>query len=317
MKLKNELLIKLNQNPNSYLSGEALAKEFNVSRTAIWKAIRSLQNSGYEIESTPKGYRYFANNDLLHENLIRSYATDITYHLLVFETIDSTNNYAKTIASNPDAHGTLVVANHQTAGRGRRGHTFYSPGDTGLYLTLILKPTSKIQELLKMTIAAAVASVEAIQENSSTKPQIKWVNDIFIDKKKIAGILTEAISDFETGDVEAIIIGIGINTKKTTLPDDIKDIAGAINDEHLSRNKLAASLWQKLLYWTSHLDSPELIAKYREYSLLLNHLITYERNGELYTGTVKAINEEGNLVIETDNKETVILTSGEVSVKDW
>lgn len=317
MQLKNKILKKLSDQTDEFFSGEMLAQEFNVSRTAIWKAIHSLESEGYQFESSSKGYRYLPTNDILNKELILSYCDSISYPLYVFDTIDSTNNYAKTIASNKDAHGTLIIANHQTAGRGRRGHTFYSPGDSGLYLTLIIKPHSSLKELLKVTIAAAVASVEAIQENSSVQPQIKWVNDLFLGKKKIAGILTEAISDFESHEVEAIIIGIGINTKKTSLPKDIKDIAGAINDPNLSRNKLAASLWKRLLYWTNHLDSKELLEEYRKASLLIGHLITYEINGKQYTGKVLSINEEGNLVIQDKENKEIILSSGEVSVKDW
>ncbi|MCR4950334.1 MAG: biotin--[acetyl-CoA-carboxylase] ligase [Solobacterium sp.] len=317
MNLKDKIIAKLSSQTDTFFSGEALAQEYDVSRAAVWKAIRVLQKEGHQIESSSRGYRYLPSNDLLNREIILSLCPDISYPLIVFDTIDSTNTYAKTIASNKDAHGTLVVANHQTAGRGRRGHSFYSPENTGLYLTLIIKPERRVQEMLKVTVAAAVASVEAIEETSEAHPQIKWVNDLFIGKRKIAGILTEAIADFETGDLDAIIIGIGINIRDTELPDDIVNIAGAINDPSLTRNQLAAALWRRLLYWTDHLESKELMDAYRRYSLLIGHTIAYEINGVKKTGNVTSINDEGNLVVnEEDGKET-ILSSGEVSVKDW
>ncbi|MBR4122368.1 MAG: biotin--[Erysipelotrichaceae bacterium] len=145
----------------------------------------------------------------------------------------------------------------------------------------------------------------------------KWVNDLFIGKRKIAGILTEAISDFESGDLDAIIIGIGINVRKTELQEDIENIAGAINDPSLSRSRLAAALWQRLLYWTDHLEDPQLMEAYRRYSLLIGHVIVYEINGEKRSGTVESINDQGNLVVLDDANEKIILASGEVSVKDW
>ena len=317
MSLKSNILTVLSTHTDTFYSGESLAREFDVSRAAVWKAVHALQDEGHRIESSGKGYRYLPSNDLLNKDIILACCPDIAYPLIIFDTVNSTNTYAKTIASDPDAHGTLIVANHQTAGRGRRGHTFYSPEDTGLYMSLIIKPDSKIHEMLKVTVAAAVAAVEAIEQTSDARPQIKWVNDLYIGRKKIAGILTEAISDFESGDLDAVIIGIGINIRSTDFPEEIENIAGAINDPSLSRNRLTAVLWQKLLYWTQHLDSPELMELYRRKSLLIGHSIVYEISGERKTGTVCAINDSGNLAIQDSSGREIILSSGEVSVKDW
>ena len=256
-------------------------------------------------------------NDMLSEEAIRAYCTDLSWPMYVFDTIDSTNNYAKSIAASPAAHGTLIVADHQTDGRGRRGHTFYSPANCGLYLSLIIKPHARVQDMLKVTVAAAVAAVEAIEETSDAHPQIKWVNDLFIGRRKIAGILTEAVSHPDRDEPAAIVIGIGINVTSTDLPEDIENIAGAIDDPNLKRSHLAAVLWQRLLYWTEHLDDPNLMEKYRRYSFLSGHEITYELNNNTYSGTVAAINDEGYLVIQNKDNEEIVLSSGEISVKDW
>lgn len=317
MNLKTKILKEMSSHTDTFFSGELLAREHEVSRAAVWKAIHSLEKEGHRFESSSKGYRYLPDNDLLNREIILSYCPQDHYPLIVFDTIDSTNNYARTIASDPGAHGTLIAANHQTAGRGRRGHTFYSPENTGLYMTLIIKPESKVQEMLKVTVAAAVAAVEAIEETSSARPEIKWVNDLFIGRRKIAGILTEAISDFESGDLDAVIIGIGINVRDTELPEDIEHIAGAINDPSLSRSRLAAVLWQKLLYWTEHLDDPQLMDAYRSHSLLIGKQIEYEISLEKRSGKVIDINDEGNLIVRNDAGQEIILSSGEVSVKKW
>lgn len=314
MTIKDKVLKIFITSPDTVFSGEDLAKELNASRAAVWKAVHALQEEGHHIESSAKGYRYLSENDILNRDSILSCMPE-AYDLILFDVIDSTNTYCRAHASELQ-HGCLVVANHQTAGRGRRGHTFFSPADTGLYLTLVLKPQEAVQNLLMVTVAAAVAACQAVRETSDTLPEIKWVNDLYIGKRKIAGILTEAIADLETQQVDTLLIGIGFNTKKTELPDDIKGIAGAINDSSLSRNRLAAAVWKNLLYWTEHLSDPALIEKYREYSLLIGHEITYEKNGKAYTGTVLSINDAGNLVIASDGEE-IILSSGEVSVKDW
>ena len=130
-----------------------------------------------------KAINYCKIKTALDESHIRQYLKE-DVPLYLFETIDSTNNYAKKIAIDGARHGSLIVANHQSAGRGRQGHTFYSPADKGIYMTILLRPKEPLQELLKCTLAAGVATCQAIEELCSITPQIKWVNDIFIDKKK-------------------------------------------------------------------------------------------------------------------------------------
>lgn len=317
MSLKEQLLIRFSENQDVYLSGAQLAEDYHVSRAAVWKAVKALKEEGYEITSSPvQGYCFSSENDFLNAEMIQKAADEIKAPLYVFETIDSTNNYAKILASKNAPHGTAVIANHQSAGRGRQGHSFYSPKDTGLYFSLLLRPQNA-EHLSRITPAAAVAAVQAIEENTGIRPGIKWVNDLFIGKKKIAGILSEAISDFETGSVSAIIIGIGINCHPMKFPDELETIADSLNQKSLSRNALAASLWKNLLYWTEHLEDPQLMELYRRDSIILNKDILYTQNNETLHAFVKGINAEGNLILLKPDGTEELLSSGEISVRDW
>lgn len=317
MALKDRLLEKFSSNINTFFSGEELAEEFSVSRAAVWKAVKALQNDGFDIDaSQTKGYCFTARNDFLREDMIRSHAPELTYPFFVFDETDSTNSYAKILCAKGAGHGTLIAANHQTAGRGRRGRSFYSPKNTGLYLSLIVQPSDS-EHLFRITPAAAVAAVEAIEETSGIHTDIKWVNDLFIGQRKVAGILTEAITDFETGQIDRIIIGIGINCRDSELPEDIRDIAGSLGADSLSRSALAAALWKRLLYWCDHLDDPALMDAYRRDSIVLGKEISYTQNGRAMNGRAVQIDDDGHLVIEKPDHSTEVLQSGEISIRSW
>ncbi|MBE6110770.1 MAG: biotin--[acetyl-CoA-carboxylase] ligase [Erysipelotrichaceae bacterium] len=317
MALKDSILFRFEESADEYLSGEQLAEEFHVSRAAVWKAVKALKEEGYEIESSPsKGYCFSSENDILNAKIIEKLNPEEKAPVYVFETIDSTNNYAKILAAQNAPHGTLVIANHQSAGRGRQGHSFYSPASSGLYLSLIIHP-SQSEYISRITPAAAVAAVRAIEETAGIRPGIKWVNDLFIEKKKIAGILSEAISDFETHTLSAVIIGIGINCRPMKFPDELEEVASSLNANKLSRNALAAALWKYLLFYTSHLEDPQLMELYRRDSIILNKEILYTQNNETFQAKVTGINDEGNLILEKPDGSVQVLASGEISVKDW
>ncbi len=317
MALKDLLLQKFSVNMGTFFSGEELAEEYHVSRAAVWKAVKTLRNDGYDIISDqPKGYCFTDENDFLSEEVIRSNAPEYEYPLYVLDEVDSTNNYAKILCAQNAVHGTLVAANHQTAGRGRRRNSFYSPKNTGLYMSVIIEPCGS-EYLSRITPAAAVAAVEAVEETTGIHPKIKWVNDLFIENRKIAGILTEAITDFESGSIEKIIIGIGINCRPSELPGDIKETAGFLQAEHLSRSVLAAALWKRILYRCSHLDDPALMEAYRRDSIVLGKEISYRTSGKMYSGIVREINDAGNIVIEKPDGSIEVLQSGEISIRQW
>ena len=258
---------------------------------------------------------------LTEEGIISHLKTDTKISCVIcLNETDSTNNYAKKLAMNEGAaHGTLIAANHQTSGRGRHGHTFISPPGTGLYMTLILRPTIEVSEFQMITIADAVSvclAVEELYPNSKGKIRIKWVNDIFFRNRKITGILTEALTNFENGEIESVITGIGINVSTKKFDGDASGIAGSIfqGDESFifGRDELCARVADYIMDFADNLASPELIAAYRERSMLTGEDITYMKNDVMHTGHVECIDDRGGLVIVNDTGESETLRSGEV-----
>ena len=316
MTLKEKLLKTFREQGDIPLSGQMLADQFGVSRAAVWKAIQALRAEGYHITASIQGgYQFATENDLLSAEAIRAFSKHPELPVYCFAEIDSTNNYARRLSPERPPHGTLIVADSQTAGRGRQHHSFYSPAHTGLYLSLILCPEHS-EYLQRLTPAAAVASVQALREQSDLDVRIKWVNDLFVGKKKVGGILTEAITDFESGKIDMIIVGIGINCRTLDFPEELSAIAGSLNAP-IDRSRLAASIRDHLLELAADLEGAPFMQEYRDLSLVIGKEIRYEQDHLPCSAWVKDINENGNLIIETPAHETEILSSGEISIKDW
>lgn len=315
--MKQEILNILESRRGEYISGEELAENFMVSRAAIWKVIDSLRREGHVIQSrTNKGYMLEKFSDILTEQGIISHLRQNTLikRVICVDEIDSTNNYAKRLINNQAVHGTLIAANHQTSGRGRLGHSFDSPAGTGLYMSIILKPEKNFQLI---TIAAAVSvclAIKSLCPGLDGELKIKWVNDIFLHDRKISGILTEAITSLESGEIENIVTGIGINVSTRKFAGDYS--AGSIFPDgviRFSRNELCARVADYLAGFAEDLTQPLIIREYRARSLLINQDITYIKNNETLTGHVTGISSDGGLEIinQLGKKET--LRSGEVN----
>ncbi len=232
----------------------------------------------------------------------------------IFESIDSTNSEARRRIDQGLATDGIFAADRQTAGRGRRGNSFYSPGKSGLYFSLVLHPKATLKDSTGITAAAAVAVTEALMAATKKDPKIKWVNDIFIENKKVCGILTEAVTDFEAMSLKAVIIGIGINLTTAEFPEELKGIAGSVN-EAPDKNALIADIFNRISAYCGDLSRKEFMNKYREYSLVLGRSIYFFRNGVNYTATAKQITDSGELIAVTDKGEELLLNSGEISVK--
>lgn len=316
MTVKSDVLKMLENNKDKALSGEAIAQKLNVSRAAVWKAVKSLKENGYEIEAVNnKGYKLLEKSDILSVPAIKNFLKE-DISLVVLNEVDSTNTYAKKLAvAEGAADKTAVVSESQTKGRGRLGRKFFSPEKSGLYMSLILRPEMTAEESLFITIGAAVAVCRAIEKQTTFKPKIKWVNDIFLNGKKVCGILTEAGSSIENRMLEYVVLGIGVNVKHTDFPEDLKDIAGSIESEdNISRNRLCADIINEFLEIYKNPNREALIKEYKEKSLILGKEIEFIKNGIHYEGKASDINSEGNLVVETkDGKE--VLNSGEVSLR--
>lgn len=325
MATKDLVLKALQRSGENYLSGEALSEELGISRTAVWKAIRTLREEGYTIKAvTNRGYHLIHDEDViteegLREHLFTRYKNNRLY---IYDTLDSTNNRAKQLALENAPHGTTVIAMQQTAGKGRLGRSFFSPRE-GIYLSIIIKPTFDLSKSVLVTAAAAVAVAQAIESVCGRQAQIKWVNDVYLDGKKICGILTEGITDFETGHIESLVIGIGVNTSVKDFPDELRDTVGAVDGDY-SRSALAAEIISRMLNFAENIESREFIQDYRKRSMVIGKNVTVykgvysvapEKELEGMPAKVLGIDDDGGLeVIYTDRKRET-LTSGEISVR--
>jgi len=256
-------------------------------------------------------------NQPLSAAAIREYAPELELPLQVFDIIDSTNNFAKQNIPEGAADGTLIVANQQTAGRGRAGHSFYSPAGTGLYLSLIRSLNSLPPDcLLLLTPAAAVASAEAIQEVTGISTGIKWVNDLYVGTHKVSGILCEAVAAQPGQAPDHVVLGIGINCSTESFPSDIRNTAGSLGTA-VDRNALTAALWKRLLYWTEHAKDSALIDQYRARSILTGKTIRFAQNGSEQTATVTGISDEAHLLVRLPDGADAELSSGEIQILHW
>lgn len=322
MAIKEQVLQALELNKGTSISGEALANQMNVSRAAIWKAIKSLREEGYEIEAiTNKGYCLSSGSDVLSAQGIRPYLENPYKQIpiQIYQTTDSTNNRARDLASDEAPYGTAILANHQSGGKGRLGRTFASPEGAGIYLSLLLKPNFDMSQAVLITTAASVAVVNAIKTICGLDAQIKWVNDIYLNGKKICGILTEAMTDFETGQIQYVILGIGVNCSERSIPAELKEIAGALSGE-FSKNQLAAEIINQVMTLTADLPNRTFIESYRAHSMILDQDILVYKGGykEDVPGIpahVLDIDDNGGLAVRYSDGKQETLTSGEISIR--
>lgn len=311
MSTRDEVLGYLSETED-YISGEKLAQKTGKSRAAIWKAIKALQKDGIKIDAvTNRGYKLEKGNDILSAGTIRA-NVDFDTKVLFYDSIDSTNTQAKRLINEGETGNMLLVAKEQTAGRGRQGKSFYSPADTGIYLSFVTHPMDSLQSAVTATTAAAVAVCRALEKLTDKKPKIKWVNDVYIDGKKICGILTEAVTDFETQTVTSVIIGIGVNITTQTFPDDVTN-AGAISC-NVSRAALAAEIANQLNKINTG-RYEDFISYYRSHSMIIGEKINFIKNGESTPATAVAIDSRGGLEVELADGSHTVLRSGEISIR--
>lgn len=319
MTTKASVLRILEEHRGKFFSGEEIASLLGVSRSAVWKAVKSLEAEGYAVSAvTNKGYCLAADTDILSPEGIRLYLS-LEYRdipITIHKVTGSTNEDAKALAVAGAVHGTMVLAEEQTRGRGRLGRSFYSPKSSGVYMSIVLRPNLAMTDAVLITTAASVAVSRAVEEVSDQTPGIKWVNDVFVNEKKICGILTEAISDFESGVVECVVVGIGINVTDPGFPDELKQVAGSLSGQcrDFSRNHLAALVANHLLELSAALPDRSFLDEYRKRSILLGKPIRFLENNVWYDAVAVDVDNSGGLVIETATGRRT-LTSGEVSVR--
>ena len=310
----------LEKNKGEVLSGESIAGELGCTRAAVWKAVKSLREEGYHIEAGPnKGYMLAKDTNRLSQEGIRLFLDDPKVKIDIYDELESTNQTAKKEAMMGEAgHGAFVIARSQTAGRGRRGREFYSPADTGLYMSVILKPQGTIHDSLLITTAAAVAVYRAVAQLCGIQLDIKWVNDLFYKGKKVCGILTEAVTDFESGNIEFVVVGMGLNLylDQENLPQKLRSIAGALYEtkedaEQTDRNKLTAMIVNELRKETADL---KLSPDYVTHNMIPGHQITITDGNSSRQAFALEICRDGRLKVREEDGQETILSFGEVSV---
>lgn len=323
MGTKEKLLSLFEMHKGTFFSGEEIAEKLSVSRTAVWKAVNSLRKEGYQIDAVQnKGYSLSENTDILSEQGIRKYLQPVcdVLELHVLSEAGSTNALLREKAEEGAPEGCTVIANAQTKGRGRLGRSFYSPADTGIYLSLLLRPVGATPgQAIKVTTMAAVAACEAIEEVSGKEAQIKWVNDIFMDGKKVSGILTEASFGLENDRLEYVVMGIGINAypPREGFPEEIEQIAGAVLPARKSdgKNRIAAGFLNYFMHYYTAKETAEYVDKYRSRSLAVGKDIYVVSP----TGREKAhaldVDEECRLIVQYPDGRTEQLSSGEISIR--
>ena len=320
--MKEEIL-RLLRSADGYISGQELCNRFGVSRTAVWKAINQLKEAGYEIEAQQnKGYRLMAAPDLMTEAEIKSLMhTDwVAKEVLYFDTIDSTNIKAQELAEKGYQSGTLVVADKQESGKGRRGRSWVSPSGTGIFMTLMLKPDINPNNASMLTLVAALAVAKAITSVTGEEALIKWPNDIVVNGKKVCGILTEMNAQFDY--INHIVVGIGINVHNESFPEEISQMASSLMIEAGGKRFHRAQIIAETMsyfeqYYDTFLKTQDLSALVREYDELLvnrNKSVRVLDPKEPFDGKAMGITPKGELIVDTWESRKLV-SSGEVSVR--
>lgn len=319
MNVKETLLDTLATSNKEYISGAILAEKIGVSRNAIWKAVKSLKTEGYSIDAvTSKGYRLSAENNHLSEKLIKvSLNTKVLgNNIILLDETDSTNNYAKEIASSvPD--GTVIIADTQTAGKGRLGRNFVSPKGKGLYMSVLIRPDFDIKTASMITTSTACAIATSIENLCDSNVNIKWVNDLYMNGRKICGILTEASLGMEMKSLDYAVIGIGINVYSAEFKRELRVSATSIEDEtgcKIDRNRLCAEILNNLEKYLSEISTRNYIQEYKRREILTGNTITANIDGNTIVAFAEGIDDNANLIVKLPDGNIRHLSSGEANL---
>ena len=322
MSTRDKVLNLFEKNRGFFVSGERIAEKLNISRTAVWKAVKKLQDEGYDIKAiTNRGYCLSKDSDVLSVHGILTSLDEYTREFIrpeVFVRVDSTNTVCMQKASAGEAEGYAAVAGSQNAGRGRRGRAFFSPAGSGIYMSILLRPEGYTQQqIMGLTSMAAVAVSEAIEVVSEKQTGIKWVNDIMIDGKKVCGILAEA--SFTAAGPDSVVIGIGINayTPEEGFPEAISGIAGSVFDEMTPglKNRLAASVLSHFTAYYKGTSPADYKEEYKRRSLVTGKEITVLKKKSSAKATALGLDDDLGLMVRYEDGSEETLRSGEISIR--
>lgn len=319
MRTRERLLRLLEDSRERYISGTELAGTLGVSRNVVWKAVEALRGEGYDIlATTNRGYLLSRENDLLSPPSIERFLpTDHPFDITVRKRVDSTNAEARRRALEGAREGVVVIAEEQTAGRGRPGKTFFSPFGTGVYLSMILHPKLQADRAQYLTTAAAVACAQAIETVTGKAASIKWVNDIYCEGRKVAGILTEGAVDMESGCFSHAVLGMGVNVKPPArgFPTEIADVAGTLcdMDGRAMRSRLAAEMLVRFWRLYGDLSDRAFYEEYRRRCFILGKPLVVTHDGSRIRARAVDLTDDFKLVIELPGGTRRALPYGEVS----
>lgn len=323
MTTKEKLLALLEDSKGTFFSGEEIARTLQVSRAAVWKAVNALREDGYTIDAaTNKGYRLSPDSDILSPQGIRRFLKPEyrDLDLTVLPTAPSTNALVREKANQGRPEGCIIIACEQTDGRGRYGRQFFSPVDSGVYLSLLLRPTAySPQQATCLTAAAAAAMCHAIEAVTGQQPGIKWVNDIFLHGKKVCGILTEAAVGLETGTLNYMVLGAGVNLYPPAegFPEEIQSIAGSVLEHSCpeAKNRLVGEFLNRFWDFYSHPECRTYLEDYRARSLAIGRNVTVLSAGKAVSAYAYGIDDDFRLLVRYENGDTEALSYGEIRIQ--
>ena len=320
--MKEEIL-KMLRETDGYISGQELCNKFGVSRTAIWKVMKQLKEAGYNIEAQQnKGYHIVSAPGGMDAAELKSIWKPkwVGCEILYFDSIDSTNTKAQELAEKGYPSGTLVVADKQIAGKGRRGRNWESPSGCGIFMTLMLKPDINPNNASMLTLVSALAVAKALADITGKDAKIKWPNDIVIDGRKVCGILTEMSAQFDY--INNIVIGIGINVNNSSFPEEISATASSLRLLSGGKKYRRAEIIEKIMeyfekYYSIFLETEDLSALVNEYDAMLVNMkkqVKVLDPKEPFEGKAMGITKTGELIVDTWESRKLV-SSGEVSVR--
>ncbi len=320
--MKNEIL-RLLKERDTYISGQQLCNYFKVSRTSVWKVMEQLKKEGYQIEAVRnRGYHLLSSPDVISEAEISSMLKTqwAGKRIVYFDETDSTNNQAKVFGEKGDVHGTLFVADKQTAGKGRRGRGWDSPPGESIYMTLLLRPEISPERAPMLTLVMGLSVAEAIREAAGIETKIKWPNDIVVDKKKVCGILTEMTTEMMY--VNYVVIGVGINVNQQGFPDEIAKMATSLykkTGKVYRRSELIAAVLERFeKNYDTFLRTGDLSGIQEAYDAALVNCgqeVKVLEPGHEYEAVAEGINENGELMVRLPDGRKKQVFAGEVSVR--
>ena len=325
IEMTKEHVLKMLMMEEDYLSGETVSRELGITRAAVSIAVKSLREEGYIIDSvTNRGYKLLVRPDILSEGAVAAFLPEGRMDNVCFlKKVDSTNDYLRQLAQQGAPQGQVVISDYQTKGKGRQGRSFDSPRGAGVYFSYLFRPNTIPSDTAQITAWSAVAVQNAIRSVCGFEADIKWINDLVVGERKLCGILTELSVEAESGQIQFVIIGVGINCNESTedFAPDIQDRATSMflqTGSRIDRSRLAAKLvghFDRMVQdWPDEHD--RYLEQYRQWCSTTGRMITVFRGNETETAYAEHVDDHFGLVVRMNDGSIKVLNSGEVSTRN-